>query len=107
MKKEIRVGMLYERIMPECRFWEWVDLTIRQINEGRKQRMIALGQLHYEHLTREDFQKLVQFGGMILEDDLGSFGKLKTIFSYEELPEKKDDNGTRSSQLSEPPTQLP
>lgn len=98
--------MLYDRIMCEDRFWEWVDLTIRQINEGRKQRMIALGKLTYQHLTRDDFQKLVKDGGMILEDDLGSFGKLRTIFTYEELPEKEDDNGTRSSQLSEPSIQL-
>lgn len=101
--KEIRVTMTYDRTMKWERFWSWVDLTIQQINNGRHQRMIDLGHLTYEPITREDFQKLVVDGKMILEDDLGAFGKLSTIFTYEVL-EEEDDERTGSDKFSGPPT---
>jgi len=88
---KIRVTMTYDRVMNLERFWSWVDLTIQQINNGRQQRMINLGQLAFQPVSREDFRKLLEDGTMILTDDLGAFGKLSTVFTYEELKEEEDD----------------
>jgi len=103
--KKIRITMTYDREMKWERFWSWADLTIQQINNGRQRRMIELGHLAFEPITRDDFQMLIKNGSLVLEDDLGAFGKLSTILTYEVL--EMEDERTGSNKLSEPPTQLP
>jgi hypothetical protein len=100
--KKIRVTMTYDREMNWERFWSWVDLTVQQINNGRQQRMIDLGQLTFQPITRDDFQVLVRNGALTFEDDLGAFGKLSTIFTYEVLETEEDkDEGTGDYKLPE------
>ena len=100
--KKIRVTMTYDREMNWGRFWSWVDLTVQQINNGRQQRMIDLGQLTFQPITRDDFQVLVRNGALTFEDDLGAYGKLSTIFTYEVLETEEDkDEGTGDYKLPE------
>lgn len=100
--KKIRVTMTYNRVMNWERFWSWVDLTIQQINNGRQQRMIDLGHLTYEPITRDDFALLIKNGNMTLEDDLGSFGKLLTEFTYQVVEREKEENDERTGDYKLP-----
>lgn len=88
---KIRVTMTYDRTMNWDRFWDWADLTIQQINEGRRQRMIELGSLTYERISRDEFIDLIRQGSVTLKDDLGSYGVLYTILTYTELEDEEDE----------------
>lgn len=104
MKKiptKIRVTMTYDRTMDAERFWDWVDLTMFQINQGRQKRMVELGQLAYNPVTRDDFAKLVKYGNLKLHDNLGHFGELETVFTYHVLEEREEDERDRIIKLPE------
>ncbi len=98
---KIRVTMTYDRTMNADRFWDWVDLTMFQINQGRQKRMVELGQLTYEPVTRDCFLNLIKEGHLKLHDDLGHFGYLDTVFTYAVLEERDEDERDRIIKLPE------
>lgn len=98
---KIRVTMTYDRTMNADRFWDWVDLTMFQINQGRQKRMVELGQLTYEPVTRDCFLNLIKEGHLKLHDNLGHFGYLDTVFTYAVLEERDEDERDRIIKLPE------